>query len=110
MIEVMPRSGVYPQQLRDQAVRMVAEARSAHASEWSAITAVAKELGIGAPGTLRRWIRNAESGAATTTSAFEVVEVVEAVEVVESVTAPAVGEPEPSPESDAPVSAPVYAP
>src|SRR5450755_480756 len=41
------RSGSYRKELRDRAVRMVAEVRSEHASEWAAIESVASKLGIG---------------------------------------------------------------
>jgi transposase len=56
----MSRSGVYPAELRARAVRMVAEVRSSYESEFAAITAVAAKLGIGAPETLRKWVRRAE--------------------------------------------------
>ncbi len=39
---------------------MVAEVRPQYPSQWAAITAVAGMLGIGAPETLRTWIRRAE--------------------------------------------------
>ncbi len=37
----------YPAELRERAVRMVAEIRSDHDSEWAAMTQVAQLLGIG---------------------------------------------------------------
>jgi len=46
--------------LRDRAVRMVAEVRGQHESEWAAMAAVAKLLGIGTTETLRKWVRQAE--------------------------------------------------
>ena len=46
------RSGSYPKELRDRAVRMVAEVRSEHASEWAAIESVASKLGIGSAQTV----------------------------------------------------------
>jgi len=50
----------YPAELRERAVRMVAEVRPDYASEWAAIGAVAQKLGIGSTETLRKWIRQAE--------------------------------------------------
>src|SRR5664279_6309161 len=59
------RSGSYAQELRDRAVRMVAEWRSEHASEWAASEAVASKLGIGSAQTVHNWVRKAEVDAAT---------------------------------------------
>src|SRR5450755_3783615 len=59
------RSGSYPKELRDRAVRMVAEVRSEHASEWAAIESVASKLGIGAAQTVHNWVRKAEVDAGT---------------------------------------------
>jgi transposase len=56
----MPRSNVYPAELRARAVRMVAEVRPNYDSEWAAIGAVAQKLGIGTTETLRKWVRQAE--------------------------------------------------
>ena len=52
----MGRPSKYPDELRERAVRMVAEVRS----QWAAITAVAGMLGMGTPETLRTWIRRSE--------------------------------------------------
>lgn len=52
--------GRYPQELRERAVRMVAEVRPSYRSQWAAITAVAEKLGIGTAETVRSWIRQAE--------------------------------------------------
>jgi transposase len=51
---------VYPRELRERAVRMVAESRPNYESEYAAITAVAGKLGIGTPETLRKWVRQAQ--------------------------------------------------
>ena len=59
------RSGSYPKELRDRAVRMVAEVRSEHASEWAAIESVASKLGIGSAQTVHNWVRKAEVDAGT---------------------------------------------
>lgn len=37
----------YPPELRERAVRMVAECRHEHSSEWATIESVAAKLGIG---------------------------------------------------------------
>lgn len=50
----------YPEELRERAMRMVAEVRPQYPSQWAAIIAVAGILGIGTPETLRTWIRRAE--------------------------------------------------
>ncbi len=56
----MGRPSKYPDELRERAVRMVAEIRPQYPSQWAAITAVAGMLGIGTPETLRTWIRRWE--------------------------------------------------
>jgi len=53
----MARPNTYPRELRERAVRMVAELRGDYPSEHAAMTAVAGMLGIGSPETLRTWIR-----------------------------------------------------
>ncbi len=50
-----PRSANYPPELRERAVRMVAEVRPEYPSDWPAINAVARRLGIGLAETLRKW-------------------------------------------------------
>ena len=50
----------YPQELRERAVRLVAESREEYESEWAAIESVATKLGIGSSQTLRKWVRRAE--------------------------------------------------
>lgn len=50
----------YPPELRERAVRMVAEVRDEYKSEWSAIESVADKLGIGSAETLRAWIRKGQ--------------------------------------------------
>jgi transposase len=50
----------YPRELRERAIVMVREVRADYPSEYAAIEAVAKKLGIGTPETLRKWIRQDE--------------------------------------------------
>jgi transposase len=55
----MPRSTRYSPEVRERAVRMVAEHRDEYSSQWAAITSVASKLGMNAE-TLRIWVRRAE--------------------------------------------------
>ena len=50
----------YPAELRERAVRMVAEIRADHESDWAAMTEVASCWGSGTPETVRKWCRQAE--------------------------------------------------
>jgi transposase len=50
----------YPPELRERAVRMVAEIRAEHESEWAAMGRVAELLGVKTPETVRQWVRQAE--------------------------------------------------
>ena len=56
----MGRGSNYPLELRERAVRMVAEVRPEYPSDWPAIRAVAARLGIDSAETLRKWVRRAE--------------------------------------------------
>ena len=53
----MSHKSPYPRELRERAVRMVAEVRPNYATEYAAIRAVAAKLGIGTAETLRKWVR-----------------------------------------------------
>ena len=55
----MSRQTRYSPEVRTRAVRMVAEHRGEHASEWAAISSIAAKIGCTAE-TLRGWIRQAE--------------------------------------------------
>jgi transposase len=50
----------YPPELRERAVRMVAEISDQHNSEWAAISEVARLLGVGTAKTVRKWVRQAQ--------------------------------------------------
>ena len=50
----------YPPELRERAVRMVAEVESDYDSPWAAMNAVATKLGVGTGETVRKWVRQAE--------------------------------------------------
>ena len=50
----------YPPELRERAVRMVADICDQHDSEWAAITEVARLLGVGTAETVRKWVRQAQ--------------------------------------------------
>lgn len=56
----MARPSSYPVERRQRPVRMVMESRNDYPSEFAAIDAVARKLGIGSAATLREWIRRAE--------------------------------------------------
>ncbi|GAA4205958.1 hypothetical protein GCM10023074_45790 [Microbispora amethystogenes] len=56
----MARPPAYPAELRERAVRMVAEIRPNYPTEWAAMKAVAAKLGIGAAETVRTWVRRSE--------------------------------------------------
>lgn len=50
----------YPPELQERAVRMVAEIREQHETEWAAMRAVSELLGVGTAETVRKWVRQAE--------------------------------------------------
>ncbi|MFK4362969.1 transposase, partial [Rhodococcus sp. 27YEA6] len=53
----------YPPELRERAVRMVAEVQHEYPSEWAAVESVADKLGIGTAQTLLNWVRRAQTDA-----------------------------------------------
>lgn len=58
----MARPSKYPRELRERAVRAVAEAmaQGEYPSEFEAIRTIAGQLGIGSAETLRKWVRQGE--------------------------------------------------
>ena len=73
----MGRPSKYPRELRERAVRMVAELRPDYPNEYAAMTAVAGMLGIGSPETIRTWIHRQQVDAGerpgvTTDAAVEI--------------------------------------
>src|SRR4051812_29127173 len=60
----MARPSKYPRELRERAVRMVAEAveRGDYPSEFEAIRTIATKVGLGSPETLRKWVRHGHTG------------------------------------------------
>jgi transposase-like protein len=55
----MPRSNRYSPEVRERAVRMVAEHRDEYPSEWATFTSIAGKLEM-MPETLRVWVRRAQ--------------------------------------------------
>jgi transposase len=54
----------YPPELRERAVRMVAEVRAADPEDHGVIARVARQLGVGAE-SLRNWVKQADVDAGT---------------------------------------------
>ena len=52
----------YPPEMRERAVRMVFDHQHEYPSQWSAISTIAKQLGVNHE-TLRIWVRRAETDA-----------------------------------------------
>ncbi|WP_222720193.1 hypothetical protein [Actinomadura sp. HBU206391] len=61
----MSRRSPYPLELRERAVRMVAEVRPNYDTEFAAIKAVVAKLGIGSAESVRKWVRQAQVEAGT---------------------------------------------
>lgn len=55
----MSRSSRHPVEVRERAVRLVAEHQGDYASQWAAITAIAGQFGVSRE-TLRKWVRRHE--------------------------------------------------
>ena len=55
----MTQRGRYPTEVRERAVRLVAEHQHEYPSQWAAITSIATKCGM-TPETLRTWVRRAE--------------------------------------------------
>jgi transposase len=56
------RSGRYPVEVRERAVRMVLEHQHEYPSQWKAVESIAAKLSINRE-TLRQWVRRAETDA-----------------------------------------------
>jgi transposase len=54
----MPKQ--YPSELGERAVRLAAEHRREHETEYAAIRSIAAKLGIATAESLRKWVRQAE--------------------------------------------------
>ena len=52
-------TGKYSAEVRERAVRMVAEHRGEHESEWAAIVSIAAKIGCTSQ-TLRNWVRRSQ--------------------------------------------------
>lgn len=50
----------YPVELKERAVRMVAEACADGEAEWAAMRRVGELLGVGSTETVRKWVRQAQ--------------------------------------------------
>jgi transposase len=55
----LPKRPKFSAEVRERAVRMVAEHRREHASEWAAIVSIAAKIGCTAQ-TLSNWVKQAE--------------------------------------------------
>ena len=55
----MARQNRFSQEVRERAVRMVAEHRSEYGSEWEAIRSIAEKIGCSAE-ALRTWVRRTQ--------------------------------------------------
>jgi len=68
----------YPPELRERAVRMVAEISDQHDSEWAASSEVARLLNVGTAEMVRKWVRQAQVDASarpgTTSEGFAELE------------------------------------
>ena len=56
----MGRGQSYPAELRERAVRLVAESVRDGRGEWDSIHSVTEKLGVGPSETVRKWVRRAE--------------------------------------------------
>src|SRR3954468_7306140 len=56
----MSRPSSYSPEIRERAVRMVAESKAGYGSGFEEIKSIASRLGVGSAETLRKWVRRAE--------------------------------------------------
>jgi transposase len=73
----MGRPSNYPMEMRERAIRMVAELAPEYGTEFAAMRVVAQKLGIGSVETLRKWVRRAQvdAGARAGTTSAESAEI-----------------------------------
>ena len=55
----MARRSKFSQEVRERAVRMLAEHRAEYESEWAAVCSIAEKIGC-SPETLRTWVRRVQ--------------------------------------------------
>ena len=55
----MARRSKFSQEVRERAVRMVAEHKGQYGSEWEAMSSIAEKIGCSAE-SLRKWVRRSE--------------------------------------------------
>lgn len=67
----------YPAELKERAVRMVAEAVDDGETEWAAMRRISELLGVGSAETVRKWVRQAQvdAGARPGVSTEEAAEI-----------------------------------
>ena len=58
-MEKQRKTGRFPGEVRERAVRLVRESEGSHPSRWAALVSVSGKIGCTAE-TLRRWVREAE--------------------------------------------------
>ena len=58
-MEKQRKSGKFPDEVRERAVRLVRESEGSHPSRWAALVSVSGKIGCTAE-TLRRWVQEAE--------------------------------------------------
>jgi len=60
-MEKQRKTGRFPDEVRERAVRLVRESKGSHPSRWAALVSVSGKIGCTAE-TLRRWVQEADDG------------------------------------------------